>query len=134
MKRFNILLIVLFLGFSFNLLSGCEEGVKKEDYEMLKIELQKVQSEKSNLEKKNQELENELSALKDENQKLLAENEELKSMQPETEPMESPTPEPSVTPVPEDEWHWASRRAFVLVKWGLERYLLFASESIRVDM
>jgi cell division protein FtsB len=103
MKRFNILLIVLFLSFSFNLLSGCERGIKKEDYEMLKTELQKVRGEMSDLEKKNQELANELSDLKDENQRLLAENEQLKSMQAETEPMESPTPEPSVTPVPEDE-------------------------------
>jgi uncharacterized protein (DUF3084 family) len=103
MKRFNILLIVFFFGFSFNLLFGCEEGIKKEDYEMLKTELQQVQAEKSDLEKKNQKLANELSALKDENQKLLAENEALKSMQPETEPMESPTPEPSVAPTPEGE-------------------------------
>ncbi len=100
MKRFNILLIVLFLGFSFNLLSGCEKGIKKEDYEMLKTELRKVQAENSDLEKKNQELADELSTLKDENQKLVAENEELKSMQPQTEPMGSPSPEPSVTPAP----------------------------------
>jgi chromosome segregation ATPase len=95
MTRFNILLIVLFLSFSFNLLSGCERGVKKEDYEMLKVELEKVQGEKADLEKKNEELTNELGEIKDE-------NERLKSMQPETEPMDSPTPEPSLTPAPED--------------------------------
>lgn len=103
MRRFNMLLIVLFLGFSVNLLSGCEQGIKKEDYDMLKTELQNVRAENSNLEKKNQELAGELSSLKDENQKLLAENEELKAMQPKTEPMGSPTPEPSVTPAPENE-------------------------------
>ena len=92
--------ILLAFTFSLTLLSGCDRGIKKEDYEMLKTEIDQVKTMKAELEQNMDELKTAMTNLQNEYQTLLAENQQLKSQLGIAEPMETPGPEPVETPAP----------------------------------
>ena len=100
MKHLSIYAILFAIIFSAVLLSGCDTGIKKEDYEMLKAELDQVKTMKVELENNLAQLNSTLTNLQNEYQKLVAENQQLKSQLGIAEPVGTPAAEPVETPTP----------------------------------
>ena len=100
MKHLSIFAILFTIIFSIVLLSGCDSGIKKEDYEVLKTELDQVKTMKAELENNIDQLNTTLTNLQNEYQKLVAENQQLKSLLGMAEPIETPGPESVETPAP----------------------------------
>jgi len=100
MKHLSIFAILFTIIFSIVLLSGCDSGIKKEDYEMLKTELEQIKATNAKLQNNLDEIKTEMSSLQNEYQKLVAENQQLKSLLGMAEPIETPSPEPVETPAP----------------------------------
>ncbi len=100
MKHLSIFAILFTIMFSIVLLSGCDSGIKKEDYQMLKTELEQIKATNVELQNNLDEIKTAMSSLQNEYQKLVAENQQLKSLLGMAEPIETPSPEPVETPAP----------------------------------
>lgn len=100
MKHLSIFAILFTIIFSIVLLSGCDSGIKKEDYEMLKTELEQIKATNAELQNNLDEIKTAMNSLQNEYQTILAENQQLKSQLGIAEPIETPGPESVETPAP----------------------------------